>query len=401
MAQSDTYTRWGVVASGEGGNRVAAELLSREDNPGIDERITLLNTNRADIRNTIEQTEVVGDPDDHTMIFGDKRGVGNDFFEGERQTRQNIGRIADMIEDNMLEADALMYMTTLGGGTGNGSVPYIIRQFRASGGDIDPMDYGPWATDGKHLALGVWPYYYEPAQRQFNAVCGLSRLLMTRDQRQNADMTLLVSNSHLDDVDDRRDSYDAVNRRIVTALDLMIGAGRETQGVIDVEDYVAQPSSINAYHFTPAVATELNGQMLEWEFMFDQAADNAYVPMDPTTSDAAFAIVRAPERMIQRGEIAETEIQRAFSDWKADNGVGGVGYTTLIPTDRRGDEIDVLLLLGGFDLNPLLEHARDGFEQHKTSLERGRQLGGNDGVDLAHVEDLERNLETYVELHAR
>lgn len=399
MARADTYTRWGIVASGEGGNRVAAELLSREENPGIDERITLLNTNRADVRNTIDSMEIATETDDHTLIFGDKRGVGNDFIEGERQARAAIDRIAGQMDDNMLNADALMYITTLGGGTGNGSVPYIIRQFGAASEDVEPGDFGPWATDGKHLSLAVWPYYYEPAQRQFNAMCGLSRLLMVQNQRQNADMTLLVSNSHLDNVDDDADSYEAVNRRIVEAMDLMIGAGRETQGVIDVEDYVAQPSNMNVYHFTPAVATGMDGTVLEWEFMFDKAADNAYVPMDPSTAEAAFAVVRAPKRAVDRGEVSETEIVRAFNDWKRDNDIGGVGYTTLIPTDRRGNDVDVLLLLGGFDLNPLLNHARDGFEQHKQGLERSRQLGGGNTADLELIEDLKRNLDAYVELH--
>lgn len=401
MARSDTYTRWGIVASGEGGNRVAAELLSREDNPGIGKRITLLNTNRADVRNTIESAAIAGEPDEHIRIFGSKRGVGNDFLAGEAQARQYIDQIAGQIDSSMLDADALLYLSTLGGGTGNGSVPYVIRQFSGNGGDLDVADFGPWARDGKHLALAIWPYYHEPDQRQFNAVCGLSRLLMTEDQSQNADMTLLVSNSHLDSDAARGGSYDVVNRRIVEATDLMIGAGRETQGVIDVEDYVAQPSSINVYHFTPAVATGLNGQMLEWELLFDKAADNAYVPMDPSTSEAAFAVVRAPERMVERGEVSETAMQRAFSDWKRDNGIGGVGYTTLIPTDRRGNEVDVLLLLGGFDLNPLVDHAREGFERHKENLERSRQLGGDDGPDLKRIDTFEQNLETYVELHAR
>ncbi|MEZ3143524.1 hypothetical protein [Halobaculum sp. MBLA0143] len=401
MARADTFTRWGVVASGEGGNRVAAELLSREENTGIAERVVLLNTNRADIRNTVDQSDVDGDLDDYVRVFGDKRGVGNDFLEGERQTESDVQGITNEIDDRMINADAQLFLTTLGGGTGNGSVPYLLREYDEQI-DVESANYGPWIDDAVRIGVGIWPYYNEPSQRQFNAMLGLSRLLRRRDGTQNADMTLLAGNSHLDR-DGRSESYDRVNERIVAALDMMIGAGRETQSVIDVEDYVAKPSSVGAYHFTPALATELNGKMLEYGLMFDKAAENAYVPMDVSTARAAFAVVRAPERMVERGEVTATEVDRAFDTWKRDNGLSGaVGMTTVTPADRRGNDVDVLLLLGGFDLNPLLDHARDSYEGHKRNLDAARQLGGNEAtISQRHLEDLERNLEEYVDANAR
>lgn len=396
------FTRWGVIASGEGGNRVAAELLGRKENPGIGERIALLNTNRSDITNMISQSDVDGDPNDHIVVFGDKRGVGNKFLEGERQTERGIDEITGTIHDNVAGSDALFYLTTVGGGTGNGSVPYLIREYD-DGTNVDRRDYGPW-MDAVKIALAIWPYYEEPAQRHFNAMCGLSRLLRTRDRNQNAGMVLLASNSHLDNSEGRRGSYDQVNGKIVEAIDLMIGAGREAKSVIDAEDYIAQPSGIGAYHFTPAVATGLNGQMLEFELMFDKAAQNTFVPMDTSTTRAAFAIVRAPERMIERGDVTETQVQRAFEDWKQENdlGPGTVGMSTLIPSDERGNDIDVLLLLGGFDLNDLLDHARDSYEGHKRNLESARQMGTSENaISEAHLDDLERNLEEYVDANSR
>lgn len=396
------FTRWGVIASGEGGNRVAAELLSRSENPGIGERVALLNTNRSDIQNTVDQSDIDGNLQEHVEVFGDKRGVGNDFLEGERQTERQIDKITGTIHDNVQSSDALFYLSTVGGGTGNGSVPYLIREYD-DGTDVDRREYGPW-MDAVKIALAIWPYYDEPAQRHFNAMCGLSRLLRTRDRDQNAGMVLLASNSHLDDSESRRGSYDKVNRQIVEAIDLMIGAGREAKSVIDAEDYIANPSAIGAYHFTPAVATGLNGKMLEFELMFDRAAQNTFVPMDISTTRAAFAVVRAPERMIERGEVTETQVQQAFEDWKQENdlGPGTVGMSTLIPSDERGSEVDVLLLLGGFDLNDLLDHARESYEGHKRNLESARQMGtSEDAISGAHLDDLERNLEEYVDANSR
>lgn len=399
MSRADTFTRWGVISSGEGGGRIAAELLAREDNPGIDDRIALLNTNRADILNTIERASL-DDTSEYTTVFGSKRGVGNNFIAGEQCAREDLDLVVGDIQERMTGADAFMHMTTLGGGTGNGSIPYLIEQLA---GGADASNLRPWMDSVVHVALAAWPYYDEPAQRQFNAVMGLSRLLMRRDGQQNADMVLLASNSHLND-DGTQGSYDEVNDRIVTAIDLFISAGREARGVIDVEDYVAQPSNIGAYHFTPAVATGLNGRMLEYELMFDRAAEQTFVPMDVTTSRAAYAVVRAPEQLIESGEITETGVQSAFGEWKRDNDIGGaVGMTTLTPKQSRGNDVDVLVLLGGFDLNPLLDHSRDAFETHKQNVEAARQLGNTpeDSISEAHVADLSENLERYVSINAR
>lgn len=399
MSRADTFTRWGVISSGEGGGRIAAELLAREDNPGIDDRIALLNTNRADILNTIERASLE-DTSEYTTVFGSKRGVGNNFIAGEQCAREDLDLIVGDIQERMTGADAFMHMTTLGGGTGNGSIPYLIEQLT---GGSDASNLRPWMDSVVHVALAAWPYYDEPAQRQFNAVMGLSRLLMKRNGEQNADMVLLASNSHLND-DGTQGSYDEVNDRIVTAIDLFISAGREARGVIDVEDYVAQPSNIGAYHFTPAVATGLNGRMLEYELMFDRAAEQTFVPMDVTTARAAYAVVRAPEQLIESGDITETGVQSAFGEWKRDNDIGGaVGMTTLTPKQTRGNDVDVLVLLGGFDLNPLLDHSRDAFETHKQNVEAARQLGNtpDDSISEAHVADLSENLERYVSINAR
>ncbi len=398
MAQADTYTRWGVVASGEGGNNVAVQMFERADNPGIEERITLLNTNRTDIGKVDDRAEIAGDLGEHTHIFGAKGGVGNDTFEGERQTEKSIDQIAATVDDNAIDADAFLYLSTLGGGTGNGSVPYLVQQFGNQGDAIDRTDYGPWVNEAKHFALAIWPYGSEGAQRQFNAMCGMSRLLMKEQTRsQNADMTLLVSNSHVDP--DEQNGKQWVNSRILDAIDLMIGAGREGQRVVDVEDYVAQPSDKLIYHFTPALKMGANSRMMEWDLIFDQAAQNSFVPMDPATADAAYAVVRAPKRAIENAKRFETPLKQAFQQWRQKHDIKSVSFSTLIPTNRRGNDIDVLLLLGGFDLNPLVEPARDAFKHHIAEKKRARNFGNSES-NVDRIRRIEENLDAYIEYHA-
>lgn len=405
MAQTNTFTRWGVIASGEGGGRIASHFFDRSENPGIDNRILVMNTNRADLRNTIDrmQQQLVDDEDGgdlmekHALEFGSQQGAGNFFPNGEACAREDLGRIVNRIKD-FGTADAFLHVATLGGGTGNGSIPYVIDQFNRGLDDLggeNPQE--GWMDSVIHAAFGVWPYYYEQPQRHFNAVCGLSRLLRTSDGEQNADMVLLGSNSHLESDDDGNGSqYTSINDMIIMAIDLMIGAGRETRSVIDIKDYVTIPSQIDAYHFAPAVATDLNGNVYELEYMLEQAAENTFVPMDVGTTRTAYAIVRAPESMIDEERITEPEVYDAFQNWTGDHDINVAGQASLTPKRGRGDDIDVLLLLGGFDLNPLLEHSWDHFEMLSENL-----VGADSDLTSAEIDRIVENLEEYMEINSQ
>ena len=70
------YTRWAVIASGEGGGRIASQFFNRAENPGIEDRILVMNTNRNDIRNTVDRidaaiTEDADIENTHALEFGE------------------------------------------------------------------------------------------------------------------------------------------------------------------------------------------------------------------------------------------------------------------------------------------------------------------------------------------
>jgi cell division GTPase FtsZ len=390
------YTRWAVIASGEGGGRIASQFFSRSENPGIEDRILVMNTNRNDIRNTVDRIDAaITDDDDientHALEFGEKQGAGNSYYDGREGAEQDLDRITNRVKRVFGTADAFLHVATLGGGTGNGSIPYVIDQFKNG---LSVGESEPWMDSVIHVAMAVWPFYWEPDQRHFNAVCGLSRLLKVLDGGQNADMVLLAANSQLDD-DGGRQDYDRVNELIIEAIDLMIGAGRETHGVIDIEDYVTIPSRYGSYHFTPAVATEMDGNIYELEYMFDKAAENPFVPMDVSTSQIVFPVVRAPENMIENGDITEPDVYRTFNEWQDKHDLSIAGQASLTPKRGRGSDVDVLLLLGGFDLTPLLDHSLTQHEQVTKNLARG---GANEeGLSERELQQVMNNLDDYRE----
>jgi cell division GTPase FtsZ len=397
---TNTFTRWGIVASGEGGGRIASQFVEGSENPGIDGRILTMNTNRADLRNTIDRmSENLPSNDDSSDLmqqygleFGSQQGAGNFWPNGEACAEEALERITNEIGDRFDNADAFMHIATVGGGTGNGSIPYTIKQFKNGFNDLTGESGKDWMDSIIHTTFAVWPYYYEQPQRHFNAICGLSRLLRNEDGSQNADMVLLASNSHLsEDASGGNGQYDSVNSAVIQAVDMMIGAGRETRSVIDIKDYVTLPSQMDAYHFTPAIATDMNADVYELDFMADKAAENTFVPLEIGTSSVVYMIVRAPESMINEGEISEPEVYKSYQDWTDKHDINAAGQATLTPKPGRGDDVDVMLLLGGFDLNPLLDHSWDDFD-----LLSG-QLTDDEKLPQARLDKIRNNIEDYVD----
>ena len=404
--RASTYTRWSVIASGEGGGRIASRFITRTDNPGIEDRIVVMNTNRTDIRNTVdrlgdrfgEDVSLEGGARPLGFTFGSLDGVGNDFVGGEMCAHESLDSpIMEQLEAAGIftDSDAFLYTTTLGGGTGNGSVPYLINELKDDSS-------GAGRTVSGHVALAAWPYHYEGGQTHFNAVCGLSRLLRWYDGEQNADMVLLVSNSHVAEElsDGDGDENERVNERIMQALDLMIGAGRNTRDVVDVRDYVQRPSQLDAYQFTPAVETGIDS-IYELELMFDRAAGKAFVPLEPTTSRVLYAIVRAPKHLVDAGEYSATDVKRELESWRRARGYDDVRHSmaSLTPVERSDDTVDVLLLFGGFDLAPLLDRSMDHFEWYMDQAESGELNLGTDGeyFPVKRYRRIRRNLEDYRE----
>lgn len=414
MDGSDTYTRWAVIASGEGGGRIASQFFERKENPGIDDRVLVMNTNRADIRSNIDRISRHATVDEeqieqqHTVAFGPRDGAGNKFHWGEEGARQDDERIFEQIEAAELdEADAFLYITTLGGGTGCGSVPYIINSLQQN----PPTEA---LGDLTNVALVAWPFQYEGNQMHFNAIAGMSRLLNWYDGSQNADVVLVADNSHLaDTVSDNVESIqtpsnglgekEAVNQLLIEAIDMMIAGGRETYGTTDVIDIMAWPGQTGSRHLTPGLALEME-TIYDLEMPFDVAADNTFAPIDPTTSDGVIAFVRAPRSEIgERERFTETGVKKALDAWLRKNGFDEhrtMKMNTLTPSDEKTDTYDVMLLFSGFDFDPMLERSMPKFEAMLEGSREGQFMQKFESpmkdYSRQDFEQIRRNLEDYL-----
>lgn len=412
------YTSWGIIGAGEGGGRIASQFLTRTENPGIDDRTVIINTHHGDIQQTLDriESELAIDREsinrEHVAYFGSEAGVGNDYLRGEQMAADDFDQIFQPIDNTLAGTDAFMYTLGLGGGTGNGSVPYLIDQLHKGPNRGETADMGGnigWLEGLNQIALAAWPYIDDPVQQHFNAVAGLSRLLMCENGERNADMTVLVSNSHLENQVDINggtnggsgfggsgqliDRNEKVNSQITPAVDLLISAGRHSVNTVDVNDYIRKPHTRGVFHATFGVALD-KPIGLDLEKTIEKAASNTYVPMDSSTCGSAYVVVRAPERRISEGDVTMARVSKSFNNWKADMGIRrAVGMPTLSRKSGPGNSVDVLLLLGGFDLEPLFDSSWELYEGEKEVLSRTE-----DGREqLQHVKNQEQNLQEYMD----
>lgn len=412
----DDYTKWSVIASGEGAGRIAALYFASMRNEAIGDRILLLNSARADLKKVLDSIaeHLKGDGQqekldtirrERVQLFGrQSTGTGNFWKVGEIEARIDFEEIIRRKIDSLglTSGDAMFDIMTLGGGTGNGSIPYIIHKMKTGGVRT--------ASGHKHFALAVWPDLIEADHRHFNAICGLSRLLRYgKDNRQNADMVLLVDNTTLgakvEKSETEVDYYFEINRLIVKAIDLMMAPGRRnTNRVIDVNDYIVFPSHIGVYHTTPCLSLCNDVDLISLESALDDAIENPFFPMDPSTSTMVWLIVKVPKRHFNTGQFEQRTLDRIFKEWVDKNMIGKLRYSTVVFTDEDIETFDVLLLLGGFKLDHLIPESFDKYMKFKELLELNaidghislEQFGESVSLTIDELNNIETNVREYM-----
>jgi hypothetical protein len=411
---AESYPRWGLVGVGRGGSDLASQVLTRATSD-IDDRILLVNSNVADARRSLDRIEAAIDDrnaigDDRVAVVGSRLGPETSVFAGDRMAREGASELLGSMTDVLGGTDALLYTVALGGGT-ESEVPSILDRTTqaptaggptAAGGDTvaqtDASAGDGWGSSLSQFVIATMPFESAQACQHFNAVCLLFRLLGADGRR--ADMTVLASSTEVNgqlgapDLDrDEAGSHSvdeqAVNDRIATAVDLFVGAGRRADNPIDDSDFLRPQrtaSDPSTSHATFGLARELPIG-LDLSAAMDRAAENAFVPMDLSTVESAFAVVRAPAPRVDAGDVTNGQVRKAFAEWKAEHGFRATpGMATLSRGSGEGRTFDVLLVLAGFGLDPLLDRHREPYETVKARLrERGAYH------ELARAERLERD----------
>jgi hypothetical protein len=416
-------TRWSIIASGEGANRISFLYYALHKNPAISDRVLLFNTTTADVKpeKTFEYM-LTRDPNFQKVFDGVKRdkicifgkspsGAGNNWKVGENEAREDFDTIRRYISNLKLSGrDVVFCLTTLGGGTGNGSLPYLINKIKSERGLAS-------VGENSFMALGIIPYDFEPAQRFFNTVCGITRLLKYGEEgKQNADMLILVDNSQVENLlgiteSTTTERYYRINEEIIKVVDMMIApGGKGAKSTIDVADYYQLPSNIGTYHFTPCMSIGNDPEIFGIDTALDTAVDRSMTPIDPRTATMAYIIAVAPQKYVEDGTFSQEDFEEISRQWAIKNMAGSRGgilrYSSLIASEES-KTLDVMVLLGGFSLQKIISKSLQKYYDFRETLEiKGGTAELADDVDprikvkinIKDIDTIEERIKSYITL---
>jgi hypothetical protein len=416
-------TRWSIIASGEGANRISFLYYAKFRNPAIEDRVLLLNTTTADVRPEKTFEYMLSKNPNFGRVYEDIRrekicifgkspsGAGNNWKVGENEAREDFDTIRRYISNLKLGGrDVIFGISTLGGGTGNGSLPFIIHELKYGNGVVAP-------GENSFMALGILPYDFEAPQRFFNTICGISRLLRFGERsRQNVDLLMLIDNDQVERIlgigeASKEERYYRINQEIIKAIDMMIAPGGEgTMSTIDVSDYYQLPGNFGVYHFTPCLSLGNDPDIFGIETTMEDAVRNPMAPINPKTAIMAYVIMVAPKKYVDDGTFTQEELEYTTRKWAVKNLAGKRGgllrYSSLVADPNR-DTLDVMILLGGFSLKEIISKSLQRYYDFKDNL---RTIGGEveirDDIDekirvrisLRDIEIIEKNIKDYISM---
>ncbi|WP_324758533.1 tubulin/FtsZ family protein [Haloarcula montana] len=230
-----------LIGVGQAGGKLSQALAEFDHQMGFDAVCGALavNTARADLQNL----------DIDTMLIGQDRvkghGVGGDNELGAQIMQENATEVMDDLGGRLTtEAEAIMIVAGLGGGTGSGGAPMLARELKR-------------IYDIPVYVLGVLPGQDEGGLYQANA--GRSLKTAVRE----ADSLLLVDNdAWRASGDSVAAGYERINDAIAQRIGILLAAGEAVEGVgesvVDSSEIIntLRGGGISALGYASAPASE-------------------------------------------------------------------------------------------------------------------------------------------------
>ncbi|MFB6097139.1 MAG: tubulin/FtsZ family protein [Haloferacaceae archaeon] len=324
-----------LIGVGQAGGKVAHELARYDTDNGYGAVVGALGVNSAsaDLQSLPFETVLIG----QDRVNG--HGVGGDNELGASIMQSDAVEVMDALDGQLTAAaEAIVVVAGLGGGTGSGGAPVLVRELQR-------------IYDVPVYALGVLPGRDEGSIYQVNAGRSLKTLV------READSLLVIDNDAWRDVGESvEEGYGAINRAIAERVGLLLAAGEIQPGEEIAESVVDTSEVINtlrggglaAVGAASAVASEDAEENVN---TVTTATRNALFTgtslPEADTADAALLIVSGePERIPRKG------VERARRWLEEETGsmqVRGGDYP------QPGEEIRVTLLLSGVQRSERVE----------------------------------------------
>jgi len=306
-----------------------------------------------------------------TMLIGQDRvkghGVGGDNELGAEIMQEEATAVMDSLDARIAtDAEAVMVVAGLGGGTGSGGAPVLAKELKR-------------VYDIPVYVLGVLPGRNEGSLYQANA--GRSLKTVARE----ADSALLVDNDAWRRTDETvAEGYEHINQQIAQRVGLLVASGEIVEGVgesvVDSSEIIntLQGGGIACLGYASATAGEDAEDNVNTITSTTRSALLTGMSLpDAVEAEAALLVIAGrPERISRKG------VERARKWVEEETGslqVRGGDFPL------ESDRLAALVLLGGVErserIQEFLDRARDA-QAEAADRDPVEQFGNEDLEDL-------------------
>ena len=340
-----------LIGVGQAGGKVTSALVEFDHDMGFDSvrGALAVNTAEADLQSLPIDTVLVG----QDRVKG--HGVGGDNELGAEVMQADAGEVMSALDGRITaEAEAIVVVAGLGGGTGSGGAPVLAKELNR-------------VYDVPVYAIGILPGRGEGAMYQVNA--GRSLKTLARE----ADSTVLIDNDAWHSSGESlEEGFDSINDAIARRVGLLFASGENVEGVgesvVDTSEVIntLRSGGIAAIGYASAQADDDADTNVN---VVTSVTRNALLTgtslPNATTADSALLVVAGrPERISRKG------VERARKWLEEETGsmeVRGGDF----PLDS--DRLAALIVLGGVErsrrLEEFMERAREAREEAQRQAE--------------------------------
>jgi cell division GTPase FtsZ len=340
-----------LIGVGQAGGKVTQALAEFDYDMGFDavRGALAVNTARADLQELDIDTALIG----QDRVKG--HGVGGDNELGAQIMQENATEVMDNLDGRIsTEAEAVVVVAGLGGGTGSGGAPMLARELKR----IYQIPV---------YVLGILPGGDEGGLYQANA--GRSLKTATRE----ADSLLLVDNDAWRGSGDSVSAgYDRINDAISQRVGLLFASGEAVEGVgesvVDSSEIIntLRGGGISAIGYASAEASEDPGENVNTITSVTRKAllTSMSLPNAVEAESALLVIAGDPERLSRKGV---ERARRWVEDETGSMEVRGGDFPL------ASDKIAALVVLSGVErsdrVNQFMEKANQAAQEQGQAVD--------------------------------
>ena len=238
------------------------------------------------------------------------------------------------------------------------------------------------------IVLASLPSNNDTDQVQFNAYCGISRLV--KNQKTSGDMLIILQGNALSkmigiDRSGKKLGYDILVPRILSLL---------TSNGHAINSLGKMAKSLKVLAFSPVY---VYGRSYEiYDNLKNILDDAAYFPLSPFQYESiilSIVVIRVPESVLNT--ISTKRLEDDYNAWNRKRFPSlKESLIQIVPVKENSDRLDVLLLLGGAKLENIVETVKPGYDRFKEYI-RELDLWNEFQISEDDLKKLENTITTY------